>query len=256
MKKSILCFGISVFLLFSCISCADTPPASTVNKSSDYTVELDAPLQWEGKTIQESPSMTEPRKVYNTFSDYVDETVAVVRGTIKNVEYFRDGAYPFTKIDLDITESLFGPLGAGDKISAFKFGGYIALRDFAPDIQERYPEITDEEVANTIQDVKVNGDPHPTVGQDVLLFLEGPYDTSTLYAGMYGIVGGYFGQFTNDGNGNFTRHIEGIPHSDKTEVDGYTLSDSPTVDRGKMAGTERVFTFNQLKSEVEAVFKQ
>lgn len=262
MKRRSICLVLAVLILClpaGCTTNSNTNSSDTQKTAAvpnDYTVTLPEPFVLEGKEIQLSYGSSEPYKIYNAFSDYKPETHAAVRGTIDGVEYFHDGAYPFTKIDLTITVALSGPLNEGDKISAYKWGGYIALKDAVPDIQDRYPEITDEEMTNTIQDVRIDGDPHPIIGQDVVLLLKAPDETQSVYSGMYGIIGNYFGQFTNDGAGTFARHIEQIPDGVSGDnITNYMLQSQPEVDRTNMTGTNRAFTYEQLENELLNVLK-
>lgn len=258
MKRSILCNCIALLFVLTCTACStpDETNPSSVEAAADYTIELKDPVDLQAKKIETSFIQGDAINNFDQFSDFADEAVATVRGNISNVEYFFHVNDPFTKMDLEVTDVISGTFKPGDKISVFKWGGYASLSDINPDIQDRFPDLTQEEIDNTVVDVSIEGDPHPTVGQDILVFLYEPHPDSPDVTGMYGIIGGYKGQFTNDGAGIFTRHIEWTPEGNETNgIVSYSLESQPEVDRSGMTGTDRAFTFDELKAEALAAIQ-
>lgn len=249
MKQKIYAIIMAAALLVSLASCGnaggDADQFSSSGRSpQDSSVRLESPVSLEGKKIETVQTLAEPFSTYSEFSKFQTETDSVVRGVVTDIEYFAREKNAFTKMDLDISESILGDFVNGDKISVYKWGGYIPLSVSNPDIQERFPEITDEELENTVVDMRIDGDPHPVVGQDIVVFLTAVNPEN----GMYSIVGGHYGQFTNNGTDQFVRHLELAKDSDG--IADYSLTNQPEIDRSQMSGTNRAFTFAQLKAEV------
>lgn len=255
MKQKIYAMVMAAALLFSLTACGNAGKdagqlSSSGRPPQDNSVRLENPVSLEGKKVETVQTLAEPFSTYSEFSKFETETVSVVRGVVTDVEYFARGKNAFTKMDLDISESVLGDFVKGDTISVYKWGGYIPLSVSNPDIQERFPEITDEELENTVVDMRIDGDPHPVAGQDIVVFLAAVNPENQ----MYSIVGGHYGQFTNDGTDQFTRHLEQTGSTDQTT--GYALTGQPEIDRSQMTGTNRAFTFEQLKAEtLEALSK-
>lgn len=248
MKQKLYAVAMAAALLFALASCGNTgADAGKLSPSGrlpeDNSVRLENPVQLDGKNIQIVHTLAEPFSTYSEFSKFQTETVSVVRGVITDIAYFARGKNAFTKIDLDISESILGDFVTGDKISVYKWGGYIPLSVTNPDIQDRFPEITDEELENTVVDMRIDGDPHPVAGQDIVVFLAAANPEND----MYPIVGGHYGQFTNNGTDQFTRHLDQTDNADG--ITGYALTSQPEIDRSQMTGTNRAFTFDQLKAE-------
>ncbi|MCI8361116.1 MAG: hypothetical protein HFE86_07255 [Clostridiales bacterium] len=253
MKRNLLLFALAALLSLSLAACGNSSgqTAQTAldgRSPADYSVRLADPVLLDGKQVEPTYSVAEPVCAYTQFSDYQGKTASVVRGKVKTVEYFTRDRSAFTKMDLEITENISGDFIAGDIISVFKWGGYAPLSVTNPDIQERFPEITDEELANTVVDMRIDGDPHPITDQDIVVCLREQDQSNENVSGMYPIVGGYYGQFTNDGSGTFTRHVEYVPEG--REAVGFSLAPHE-IDRSNMTGTHKAFTFDQLKSELQ-----
>ncbi|MCI8360216.1 MAG: hypothetical protein HFE86_02635 [Clostridiales bacterium] len=263
MRKS-----LSAILAFLCITgvCAacQTSPASTGTPESshadaavgsDYRVSPPNPVVLSGQKTESYYCTMDTSKVYHTIPQLTEDATGIVQATIENVSYFFVDKTPYTLMDVQITDVLSGSLQSGDRISIFKEGGYILLENYMPDIQERFPEITDEEMRSTLADVRVEGDPHPVNGQNAVFFLRQPNPAFPEMDGMYGIVDGYGGQFTENASGSFLRHIEHLPESNQAgDTAAYSLENVLEYDRSQAVGADRSFTAAELKAEIlEAV---
>lgn len=263
MRCRILALVMVCLLTFSLAGCgsdlstsgqADTSLDSqtdhTADLGRDMTVHLDETLDLTGKQIELSYSMSNRLAPCETLEELGAESTAVIQAKIVGVDYFRMTTMPYTKIDLQIITSLKGELKEGDKISAYKLGGYIQLKHSDPDIQQRYPEVTDEEMENKVFDRRIDGDPHPTVGQEGVFFLKPK--VGDMPEGLYLITDGYDGQFMKRTDGNYARHYEGNASFEQNQgLVGYSLDDPGSAyetDRSQQTGLNGVLSYESIKA--------
>lgn len=260
MRRSIYAFVLAGLLLVLA-GCGTTPSESgqqgTESISSiesavageDLSVHLEETLDLTGKEVQLTYSMSNRMEPCETLAALGEESTEVVQGKIVAVDYFHVETMPYTKVDIMIQESLKGELQAGDTISAYKLGGYIQLKDSDPDIQVRYPNITDDEMENTVFDYRIDGDPHPSVGQEGVFFLKPK--VGDMPEGLYLITDGYDGQFIKRPDGNYARHFDGnASFSEEEGLVGYSLEDpyaAYETDRADQQGMNAVLTYEQIK---------
>lgn len=233
---------LALILLFTLTACtqasnqeanADLGPDTACGE--DKTVQLENKVEIEGKIIQPAKTSLDTVVLYNDIATLYDRSEAIIRGIIENVEYFYvdNFAIGLTKVDVKVLEVLEGDFNVGDKISAYKIGGYIPLKVAHPDIRKKFPEITDEEYNNTIIDCNLHGDPHPVVGEENIMFLRP--GAESVPDGIYQITGNYKGQFVLS-DGTYKRHIE---------------TENKNINRAKLSGANRAFSYNDLKREIE-----
>ncbi|MCI8360203.1 MAG: hypothetical protein HFE86_02570 [Clostridiales bacterium] len=263
MKKIIsLCLAIGLLCSLSACNKTENEAENVSNQTSgasamptDYTKKLSETVDISGKQIQGAYSAADRLKIYETISDLSESADGIIRGEILAVSYFHIDTVAYTKMDIKVKDVLAGSLQAGDQISVYKSGGFIGLHAYLPDIQERVPEITIEEIENTVVDVSNEGDPHPEIGQEAVFFLyASTEDDPPVLSGMYGIVGDYSGQFTRDENDAFSRHIQVTPEpvSTPSGLTGYSLPQYAEIDRSGKTGADRIFTFEELKLEIQS----
>lgn len=180
------------------------------------------------------------------FSTYNDH---VLNGGVG--EYGNARRYYWINPEISSTyKGLKGELKEGDKISAYKLGGYIQLKHSDPDIQQRYPEVTDGEMENKVFDRRIDGDPHPTVGQEGVFFLKPK--VGDMPEGLYLITDGYDGQFMKRTDGNYARHYEGNASFEQNQgLVGYSLDDPGSAyetDRSQQTGLNGVLSYESIKA--------
>ncbi|HHW46126.1 MAG TPA: hypothetical protein GXX17_04350 [Clostridiales bacterium] len=204
-------------------------------QGEDKTVKIENKVEIDGKIIQTAKSSMDSAVTYNDIATLFDKSEAVIRGVVENVEYFyvENFTIGLTKMDIKVLEVLDGNLNVGDKISAYKIGGYIPLKVAHPNIREKFPEMTDEEYNNTIIDCNLDGDPHPVVGQESVMFLRP--GAESVPEGMYQITGNYKGEFILSG-GTYKRHID---------------LEGKNINRKKLSDADKVFTYNEIKKEIQ-----
>ena len=225
---------------------------SAVSSRANMSVHLDETLDLAGKEIKLSYSASSRLEICETLAELGEKSTDVVQGKIVGVEYFHMTTMPYTKIDIQVQEILKGELQSGDTVSAYKLGGYIQLKHSDPDIRERYPEITDEEMENTVFDDRIDGDPHPAVGQEGVFFLRPKL--GDMPEGLYLITDGYDGQFIKRADGNYARHYDGNASFEQEQgLSGYTL-DNPAsayeTDRSQAKGLNGVLSYESIKADL------
>ncbi|HIZ84295.1 MAG TPA: hypothetical protein H9668_07765 [Firmicutes bacterium] len=263
MRKNLLLFMVLLAFVLGCTAACGNPGGGVSSTSQpvsasarDRTVDLADAVETAGKRIQGAYTTADRLKIYETIPDLAGDAAGIVRGDVLEVSYFHIGTVAYTKMDLEVTESLYGDFVPGDTISVYKSGGYIPMADYLPDIQERFPEITDQEVAGTVVDVSNEGDPHPAAGQDLVVFLYTSENEPEPLTDMYGIIGDYAGQFTQGADGQFARHIAQIPaQSTEGGPVQYSLESEEPLDRTGLTGADGVFTYDALKTEIQAALQ-
>lgn len=228
----------------------------------DYTVPLgDLKVDLEGKAIQPVLSSCYKGDVCETVAELNEASTEIVRGVITAVEYFSMYGTAYTKIDFQIDEVLKGDKKRGDSISAYKMGGYMLLKDAMPDLQERSPEVTDETMRNTVVDEKPNGDPHPQVGQECVLFLQPGLLEGDLQD-IFLITGGWEGQYVVLRDGRLSRYMEGSYDLFSGAVQTFGAEDSEQPYTGEREdldapSADRIFGgLDELKSEITAALTE
>ncbi|MCI8359985.1 MAG: hypothetical protein HFE86_01440 [Clostridiales bacterium] len=226
---------------------ADTAPAG-----KNMSVRLDETLDLTGKKIKPSYTVSDGMAPCETLAELGEKSTDVVQGKIVGVEYFHMTTMPYTKIDIQVQETLKGELQTGDTVSAYKLGGYIQLKHSDPDIQERYPEITEAEMENTVFDYRIDGDPHPAVGQEGVFFLRPKL--GDMPEGLYLITDGYDGQFIKRADGNYARHYDGNASFEQEQgLSGYSLDDPASAyetDRSQAKGLNGVLSYESIKADL------
>lgn len=151
-----------VFAIF--LSGCSEKSAMKSNKTiiRDLTVEL--------KDTYKGPNIENKIQEVNSISDsyfghdlniIFEQSDEIVRGIVKNIEYVSFTGLPWTKADIQITESYKGILKEGDIITIFTYGGYIKLEDHIKYFDDgfRFSSIIESDIKNTVLMEKHNGKP-------------------------------------------------------------------------------------------------
>lgn len=244
------CFLLAIGLA----SCASVPPepeadltdpSQSSSSGSDMSVQLEqclTPADIDGKEIQSVYAQSNRFKPYDTIAQLCSDAEQIIRGVIRDVSYYYEYNSPssHTMMNVTVEEVLYGDLQIGDTVSACKGGGFMPLKDAYPDIQARNPDLTDQELENTVLETISDGDPHPSAGQEVLLFL--CKDASAPY-NAWAVISGYEGQFTKEDDGLYRRHYEERDYS-QPSAKTRTFADPDTANQP--------FTLNQLRDQIQS----
>lgn len=217
--------------------------SATKSAARDKTVAVPNTLQMDMGTIppdkiQKTSFSTEKIKAYKTINELMGDTEEVIRGKILKVEYFTVGKVAYTKADISVSEVLKGSLTAGDTITVCKTGGYALLKSIDPDIQQKFPKMTDAELNQTVVDVSFEGDPHPQAGQEGVFFLNTKFES--LPKGAYMTVGDYLGEFQFAENNVLKRHTADAGNSEGIAANNKAQTNS----------ADQAFTYAGLKEAV------
>lgn len=138
----------------------------------DCTVTPPVAYEVNGEMIRTEESEPE-LLVAPTYENLVRDSSAVVVGTIQNVTYTSVEGTPWTQVDVAVEDSQYGALQSGDVISVYELGGYMPLEEFIAenDLQERFSDLSQEEIADTILFQNGGSQTTPEVGQTFLYFL-------------------------------------------------------------------------------------
>lgn len=198
MNKKTIHFLCTITLILSITGCgaADADNSTTENKGKDYTVQLDSAYD----VNKENASMAS-----GGFLDYayptdlnsmVENSSVIAEGVIQSVDYTAIDHNAWIKLDVSLTESYRGGFAAGDTISIYSMGGYIAAKDAFSELEGM------DSMASASEDQWIleldNGIDLPEEGQSYLFFLT---EDDLIPAGCYEAFLGYSNAFyTIDGN--------------------------------------------------------
>lgn len=186
-KISILLLSILVIISLTACRSADNQTSATDNtpQSQETPIPDSEIILFE----QETPSIYQDKTVINDNSrldlayrpvleEVIPHATAIVQATVDNIEYTSIGANAWTVIDAAVQDVLSGDLPDRSNITIYAYGGYISMKDVATaeHNRERYTDMTDEELENTIIRQAADMQESPLVGQQYIFFLGAPTD--------------------------------------------------------------------------------
>lgn len=161
-----------------------------------------------------------------TFENVVAHSAAIVRAEVNHVDYTSINAQAWTVVHADIREVLSGDLCTGT-IDIYAYGGYISMKEIADGERERYADMTDEELENTIVHQGADWQVSPLVGEQYIFFLGAP--TDAMPADAYEQLGWKFCQMLvgEDETLYYTPYTEDGPTADR--VDSMSMTELKTL---------------------------
>ena len=149
-----------------------------------------------------------------------EEAQEIVEAKIRTFQYVVIDGDAWTKIELDIQNSLSGALKKGDSITLYQSGGYVPLTDHIAYYKDafRYKEWSKKKINDTILQETINGEGEPVVGTEAIYYLT-KFKKDGILNGNYGRVCGKYAQL-NKINDNSYKHeqMSGSNSSEKVTI--------------------------------------
>ena len=172
---------------------------STNNKTVGTGISYDV----EGKSVIKHPVDGLDMAIDSSLDSLAKYSTEVIRGTTRSVSFMGINGQAWTKVDVQITDSLKGALQQGDIISIYLLGGYISLTEYMNYYknESRFAKLSDVEIENTLLQFVVEKEALPIVDEDLVYFLEMTPVYSPLPSGAYERICGKDAQFKVSSNG-------------------------------------------------------
>lgn len=215
-------------------------PAQEQHVGVDRTVEVE-PVNITGKDVTEIGSIACFATIYNNPTDLLAGSNAAVYAQVESVEYFTLGGVPWNKMDVLVLDAYKGDVQAGDRISITQFGGYLPLAEQIRVFNDgdKFSNMTQEEIDNTVFKKTMEGAPLPEVGERGVYFLVTD-STPDLPEGAYEVKSSFQGKYILNDEGNLERYAP---------TEGYYRIGEPesrAQDTDRMWNGERAYTVEEM----------
>lgn len=215
-------------------------PVQEQHVGMDRTVEVE-PVDITGKNVTEIGSYACFATIYNNPTDLLAGSNAAVYAQVESVEYFTLGGVPWNKMDVLVLDAYKGDVQAGDRISITQFGGYLPLAEQIRVFNDgdKFSNMTQEEIDNTVFKKTMEGAPLPEVGERGVYFLVTD-STPDLPEGAYEVKSSFQGKYILNDEGILERYAP---------TEGYYRIGEPQTragDTDRMWNGERAYTVEEM----------
>ena len=186
---------------------------------------------------------------YDDVNELFNEGNIAVYGEVTDVEYYNVGdGLIWSRVYVNILESLKGNIPEGDTIVIIKLGGYDTVKGYIESfsdtevlyrhVSEAYADLTEEEKENSFVET-TDGTPVASVGDRSVYYLLEDTPFSTEDDKVYEVLGAFWGEFRQVNNGGFVRMSTGMfSGTEVVEVSAVT---------DEMLKTTRTYSYDELK---------
>lgn len=215
-------------------------PEQAQREGVDRTVAIES-VDITGKNIEEIGGYACFANIYNNPTDLLADSDVVVYAQVESVEYFTLEGVPWNKMDVRVLDAYKGGVQAGDRISIMQFGGYLPLAEQIRVFNDgdKFSNMTQEEINNTVFKKTMEGAPLPEVGnRGVYFVVEGV--TEGLPKGAYEVNCSFQSQYILNDSGILERYAP---------MEGYYRIDEPQMragDTDRMWNGERAYTVEEM----------
>ena len=178
--------------------------------------------------------------VYHNIAEVYEKSTYILYGTAQNIGYWDETGTGQTLYDFVIEKSYKGTLQPGDKITILSPGGYYRLSKFIElNGKERFPDLTEEEIENTVYKKTYMGAPLVENGEKYVVFLDYSEGIPPFPDGVYDEVGAFQGRFY---------------YKDAETLMRYTPENEPNFyqDSETRSTAKQEFTLPELEAEIAA----
>ena len=178
--------------------------------------------------------------VYHNVAEVYEQAPYIVYGTAENIGYWDESGAAHTLYDFVVEKSYKGSIQPGDKITILSPGGYYRLSKFIElNGKERFPDLTEEEIQNTVYKKTYMGAPFVESGEKYVLFLAYSEGIPPFPDGVYDEVGAFQGRFY---------------YQDEDTLIRFTPENEPWFywDEETNAPASQEFTLPELEAEIAA----
>lgn len=216
--------GLIACLLLGLAACAEPaqqpggaptePPGGTVEAPErektpaivDKTVDAGR-FSLNGFTVAGELTGAADSVVYHNVAEVYEQAPYIVYGTAENIGYWDESGAAHTLYDFVVEKSYKGSIRPGDKITILSPGGYYRLSKFIElNGKERFPDLTEEEIQNTVYKKTYMGAPFVESGEKYVLFLAYNEGIPPFPDGVYDEVGAFQGRFYYKDEDTLTRY--------------------------------------------------
>lgn len=186
---------------------------------------------------------------YDDVNELFNEGDTAVYGEVTGVEYYNVGdGLIWSRVYVNILESIKGNLSEGDTIVIIKLGGYDTVKSYIESFSETevlyrhvakaYADFTEKEKEKSFVET-TDGTPLASTGDRSVYYLLEDTPFSTEDDKVYEVLGAYWGEFRQVNNGSFVRISTGM-FSDMDVVEVSAVTD-------EMIKTARTYNYVELK---------
>lgn len=185
----------------------------TVGTGESYNID--------GMEVMEVTSDCADRLYTPSLDNMIKYSTEVIRGITRNVSFDAIEGMAWTKIDIEITESLYGDLKEGDLISIYLLGGYIPLSEHIKYFNDefRFSDLTKEQINNTMIHSIIENEEHPLLNEENVYFLMKTPEYSPLPDGAYERLCGKYSEFSISENGETLSREKEVDNSSKVKTE-------------------------------------
>ena len=217
----------------------EAPVSETTPAITDKTVD-GGRFSLDGFTVAGELTGAADTVVYHNVAEIYNQSPYIVYGTAENIGYWDESGAAHTLYDFVVEKSYKGSIQPGDKITILSPGGYYRLSKFIElNGKERFPDLTEEEIQNTVYKKTYMGAPFVESGEKYLLFLDYSEGIPPFPDGVYDEAGAFQGRFY---------------YKDAETLMRYTPENEPDFyydDRARSVPKQE-FTLPELEAEIAA----
>lgn len=164
------------------------------------------------------------------FDQLYEASDELIKCEVLKKEYIESGGWPFTRYQVEITESYKGSLKQGDIIYVAHNGGYVNMYDYvkANELESKYENVSEQKMKKQLVLMRSNFDEtDPEQNETLILPLLKDESSTNPLPGAYWIVSEVTNIYRVDDNNKFTREYNTLKKSgeykkDKNNIDSFT----------------------------------
>lgn len=178
---------LSILFIVVLTACQNTDSHASASNNTAPSHETPASTPAVVLSQQEIPEIYQNKTIVNdnsrldliyrpTLEEVIPHTTEIVQATVNDVGYTSIGSNAWTVIDATVKAGLSGNLSSEKNITIYAYGGYISMKDVvtADQDRERYTDMTDEDLENTIIHQAADMEESPLIGEQYIFFLGSP----------------------------------------------------------------------------------
>lgn len=172
--------------------------------SENKTVGNETSYDIQGKDILKVTTTCLDTAIGTSLDSLAKNSTEIISGLTKNVTFVSIQGQAWTKVDIEITETLSGNLNKGDLISIYWLGGYIPLSEHIKYYKDehRFSSLDKNQIENTMIQSIVENETFPAIGDNNLYFLVETPSNSPLPKGAYERIAGKSAELNISSDGN------------------------------------------------------
>ena len=170
-------------------------------------------------------------KIYNNIDELYNNSINVIYGTVRKVEYIDDSGAALTCYDFVVERSYKGELQENDMITVLATGGYVRLQKFIEVFGDgKFKDFSETKRSQTVLKENPMGAPLPKVDDKYLVFLSNPIKNEAPFPdGAYVERGSFMGRYYYEGDKLVRYKPADEPDFYSDTNDRYTLKEVESI---------------------------